>query len=125
MNEVVRPSDEHHFNELTPAQDESLTLVMEEASEVNVSIAKIQRHGLFSWNPFDPKKVANITSLNEEVGDLLAALRVAEVQGLLDWGKVINARDRKLQELPKWLHHAKVWKYRDETPEEQDEDGRR
>lgn len=108
LTDTTLTEEENHFNELTPAQDEALTLVMEEASEVNVAIAKIQRHGLNSWNPRDTYRVSNQETLHEEAGDLLAALRIAETQGLLDWHKVINYRDRKLQNVGQWLHHAKI-----------------
>ena len=97
---------ETHFNGLSPADAEALTLISEECAEVIQAIAKIQRHGLWSEHP--ESRIPNWSALQREVGDLLAALRVGEVQRLLDWGNVIGHRDRKLMTLPKYLHHAKV-----------------
>ena len=40
-----------HFNRLSPAEDERLTVLAEECSEVIQAICKIQRHGYESFNP--------------------------------------------------------------------------
>jgi hypothetical protein len=97
-----------HFNGLSPADAEALTLISEECSEVIQAIAKIQRHGLWSEHP--TSGVPNWRTLQREIGDVLAAFRVGEVQRLVDWGNVIQHRDTKLLNLPKYLHHAKVVK---------------
>jgi NTP pyrophosphatase (non-canonical NTP hydrolase) len=99
---------ETHFNGLSPADAEALTLISEECAEVIQAISKIQRHGLWSEHP--ESHIPNWRTLQREVGDLLAALRVGEVQRLLDWGNVIGHRERKLMNLPMYLHHAKVIK---------------
>jgi hypothetical protein len=103
---MTAPTAETHFNRLSPADAEALTLISEECSEVIQAIAKIQRHGL--WYEHPESRIPNWRTLQREVGDLLAALRVGEVQRLIDCGKVIGHRDLKLMNLPKYLHHAKV-----------------
>lgn len=109
FEDVRRPDENKHFNGLSPADAEALTLISEECAEVIQAIAKIQRHGLWSQHP--ESRIPNYRTLQREVGDLLAALRVGEVQNLIDWGNVIQARDAKLfKKLPKYLHHAKVTK---------------
>lgn len=117
MKDPVTSDPSKHFNELSPADDETLTLIVEECSEVIQAITKIQRHGLWSEHP--ESRIPNWRTLQREVGDLLAALRVGEVQNLIDWGNVIRARDDKLLALPKYLHRAKVIKdrpdYRDDS----------
>lgn len=96
-----------HFNELTPEQDEALTLLAEECSEVVQIICKIQRHGLHSSHPSTHE--VNYAMLQKEVGDVLAAMRIAEVQRLLSWSVVLVKRDAKMQAVQQYLHHAKVW----------------
>lgn len=100
------PSANPHFNQLTPAQAEALALVAEECSELVQIICKIQRHGLHSCHPETHEE--NYHALWREVGDVMAALRIAEVQRLVHWADVIRARDRKLHKVTKYLHHAKV-----------------
>lgn len=95
-----------HFNRLSPAHAEALALIAEECAEVVQAIGKILRHGLASEHP--DSHITNYLTLQREVGDLLAALRVGEVQRLLDWEGVIHARDAKLLKLPRYLHHAKM-----------------
>lgn len=95
-----------HFNGLTPEQDEALALIAEECAEVIQAVSKIQRHGLSSEHPVSGE--VNSDTLQKEVGDLMAALRIGEVQFLITWGSVIAARDRKLLAVTRYLHHAKV-----------------
>jgi NTP pyrophosphatase (non-canonical NTP hydrolase) len=40
-----------HFNKLTPAEDERLTMLAEECAEVIQAVTKIQRHGYDSHHP--------------------------------------------------------------------------
>ncbi|MCU1313399.1 MAG: hypothetical protein JWM54_1156 [Acidobacteriaceae bacterium] len=105
--ERTLPADEH-FNRLPPAQAESLALLAEECAEVIQAIGKIQRHGLWSEHP--ESGIPNYNTLQREIGDVLAAFRIAEVQKLVDWGTVIGHRDKKLLKLhgTTLLHHAKV-----------------
>jgi NTP pyrophosphatase (non-canonical NTP hydrolase) len=97
-----------HFNRLPPDQAEALALLAEECAEVIQAIGKIQRHGLWSEHP--ESGIPNYNTLQREIGDVLAALRIAEVQRLADWAAVIRHRDQKLQKLmaTTLLHHAKV-----------------
>lgn len=101
-------SSDRHFNELKPAQAEALALIAEECAEVIQIIAKIQRHGLESCHP-DSREL-NYDTLQKEIGDVMAAFRIGEVQFLINWGLVIKARDRKLMRVQQYLHHAKVIK---------------
>ena len=101
-----KPTAAEPFNGLTPEQDECLTVLSEECAELIVAIAKVQRHGLLSYDPRNGQQ--NYVTLQREMGDVLAAARLAETYTLLDWGRVLKARNHKLIELPEWLHHAKV-----------------
>lgn len=95
-----------HFNHLSPEHAEALALIAEECAEVIQAIGKILRHGLASHHP--DSHITNYLTLQRETGDLLAALQIGEVQGMIDWRTVILARDLKLVKVAKYLHHAKV-----------------
>lgn len=95
-----------HFNDLMPEAAEALALIAEECAEVIQAITKIQRHGFYSEHP--DTRIPNWRSLHREVGDLLAALRIGEVNQVVDWANVIRARDAKLMRVGRYLHHAKV-----------------
>lgn len=111
LTERTLPDEQRkHFNGLSPAHLEALALIAEECAEVVQAIGKILRHGLASEHP--DSHITNYLTLQRETGDLLAALRIGEVQGMIDWGTVIRARDSKLIKVAKYLHHAKV------TPDE-------
>jgi NTP pyrophosphatase (non-canonical NTP hydrolase) len=99
-------TSEHHFNGLSPEHAESLALLAEECAEVIQIITKIQRHGMYSHHPVSNEQ--NWTTLQKEMGDVLAAARIAETYKLLDWSRVITARDRKLAKVGQYLHHAEV-----------------
>jgi hypothetical protein len=99
-------SENEHFNNLPPDQAEALALLAEECGELIQAIGKIQRHGLWSEHP--DTGIPNQHALTKEIGDVLAALRIAEVQRLIAWANVIGARDRKLIKVRQYLHHAKV-----------------
>ena len=106
MAEQVSSNQNASFNDLSPAQDEALELVQEECAELIQIISKIQRHGLFSHHPDTGEQ--NLHLLHREIGDVMAALRIAEVQNLIHWGDVVTARDKKLYRVQKYLHHPKV-----------------
>lgn len=95
-----------HFNGLPPEQAEALALLAEECGELIQAIGKVLRHGLWSVHP--GSQIPNQFTLVREVGDVLASLRICEVQRLIEWGDVISARDRKLINVTKYLHHARV-----------------
>lgn len=99
-------SKHEHFNNLSPEQAEALALLAEECAEVIQAITKIQRHGLWSEHPESGEP--NQHTLKREIGDLMAALRICEVQRLIEWGSVVGARDKKLMKVTRYLHHAKV-----------------
>ena len=97
---------EQHFNALPPDQAEALALLAEECGELVQAIGKIQRHGLWSEHP--ESGIPNQQTLEREIGDVLAALRICEVQRLIEWGGVIVRRNQKLLKVTSYLHHAKV-----------------
>lgn len=96
-----------HFNQLTPAQAEALALLAEECAEVVQSVTKILRHGLHSCHPDGGED--NMVMLSQEVGDLLAAVEIAEANGVIHHEDMRQAMHTKLRRVVKYLHHARVF----------------
>lgn len=96
------PASEH-FNQLRPDQLEALALLMEECAEVQQAIGKILRHGLYSHHPAGGPN--NAEMLTTEVGDLHAAMHLAESVGLFHTAHVRRACDAKLERIGRYLHH--------------------
>ena len=95
-----------HFNNLTPAQDELLTLLAEECAEVIQAICKIQRHGYESFDPTDTGDApTNRRTLTKEMGDVKAAMSILCGSGDIDLGVVHNHALWKLRKVGEWLHH--------------------
>lgn len=65
--------DPENVNELSPAQEERLVILTEEANEVGKEVCKILRHGYFSYHPDDPQTI-NRELLQNEIIDLLGVL---------------------------------------------------
>tara|TARA_R110002074_G_scaffold276044_2_gene447466 strand:+ start:177 stop:476 length:300 start_codon:yes stop_codon:yes gene_type:complete len=64
-----------HFNGLTPAESERLSMLAEEAAEIVQSVTKILRHGYESHHPETPTR-SNRNDLENEVCDFLAVLEM-------------------------------------------------
>ena len=94
-----------HFNKLTPAEAERLSLLLEECGEVLQAIGKIQRHGYASRYP--KNGLSNRAKLEDEVGHVLAAVLRLERAGDLDGKMVTNSGDSKLAE-GQYLHHQEA-----------------
>jgi hypothetical protein len=95
------------FNELTDAQIEVLTLLSEEAAEVVQDVAKILRHGLYSYDPTKPNGIDNLEHLCKELGDLEAAKELCS-KYIRGFHKTLieNSKRSKLVSIDQWLHHA-------------------
>jgi hypothetical protein len=92
-----------HFNRLTPAQLERLTLVVEECAEVQQIIGKILRHGYESYHP-DNTHDDNRALLEIEMGDLNFAMDLLVQTDLSTWN-VRKAAIDKSQRVGQYLHH--------------------
>lgn len=73
-------------------------LLAEECGEVAQIIGKSFRFGWQSYHPADPT-TTNLDLLHEEVGDVLAAVELAKVRGLLDGAKLEQRRNDKFAKL--------------------------
>ena len=93
-----------HFNQLSPAEHERLSLLMEEMAEAIAMIGKILRHGYESHNP-EGDATVNRGLLEEEFGHVLAAYHMMLMAGDVSGDHVGWARDAKLRGVQQWLHH--------------------
>lgn len=94
-------------NQLTDAQQERLSLLLEEAGEVQQIIGKIQRHGYASWNPELPpeERISNMELLEKEIGHLKFAIDwISSVD--LNASLVERHRVAKRHSVCRWLHHS-------------------
>jgi len=94
-----------HFNQLTPAQAELLALLLEELGEAQQAIGKILRHGYESENPFIEDGPTNRESLERELGDVSAAIRLLAKAGDIDDNAIVRAEVSKLNRVAAFLHH--------------------
>lgn len=92
-----------HFNGLSPPEDERLTLLVEECSEVIKAIAKIQRHGYETCHP--DGGATNRGSLVREMGDVLMAMQLLCDACDIDERWVIKASKNKRVTVRQYLHH--------------------
>lgn len=83
----------------------TLAVLMEECSEVIKEASKIIRFGQHNRHPFIENSPTNIENLTQEIGDMLAILNVIQYETDidLDWDKVLEARDKKLTKLDRFL----------------------
>jgi hypothetical protein len=99
---------EEHFNELTPAEHERLSLLMEESAEVIQIIGKILRHGYDRYNPDVVKHVDNRMLLTKELGHVRLALQLMfDAEDLYEPDVEDSARLKNLK-VGKWLHHQEI-----------------
>lgn len=93
------------FNQLSPAEDERLALLLEEMGDALQIIGKIQRHGYASRNPLEPASWVNRALLEKELGHVAAALRLMiEAGDVAEANIKVRALD-KIADVQRWLHH--------------------
>lgn len=92
-------------NGLSPAEAERLALLAEEMGEAIQVVGKILRHGYDSRNPLDRDAVINRGLLEEELGHVLAAMRLLMDSFDVNEEYVGELRELKLSAVRGWLHH--------------------
>ncbi len=101
MNEIPQ----EHFNRLSAAEDERLAILSEECAEVIHAIAKIQRHGYESTNPDELRGPTNRQMLENELGDLTAAIRRVMSADDVSEARVQMRCGMKGRSIKTYLHH--------------------
>ena len=94
-----------HFNNLTEAELERLSILIEECAEVQQIACKVLRHGYPSVNPLIPETTSNRQYLEIELGHLMNALDLLLNHGDVHLSRVQQARKQKAGSIGKWLHH--------------------
>ena len=86
-------------NNLSPAQEERLSLVAEECAEIIQVVTKILRHG-YQANGHD-----NRIALEHELGDLRWAVGLMRVENDLWFSTIARFAAEKPEKAQRWLHH--------------------
>ncbi len=79
---------------------EILLITQEECAEVTQAISKVFRFGFSSKHPTTGK--SNLSSLEEEIGDLLCMVDLLLGECVIDGQRVMEAKVRKSEKLNKW-----------------------
>lgn len=85
-------------NGLTEAQEERLTKLIEECSEIIKVACKIQLHGYQSVNPYAPQDGTNLHQLHLEMGDYETIKRLMLKNGDIELSPIL---DRAIDKYPK------------------------
>jgi NTP pyrophosphatase (non-canonical NTP hydrolase) len=78
---------------------EALVILQEECAEVIQEVSKCFRFGIDNLNK---NGVLHSTTLNMEVGDMLALVDILISQGVLDRDVLELAKESKIEKLKKW-----------------------
>lgn len=81
-------------------EKEILLITQEECAEVTQAISKIFRFGFESRWPEDG--IDNRARLNDEVGDLIAMVKLMSDNNIIDLNEVTKASERKMTKLKTW-----------------------
>lgn len=90
-------------NGLSPAEEERLTLLIEECSEIIKVACKIKRFGYDSINPYAPQDGTNLNQLQLEMGDLSSIYALMVVNGDTDVQAITERSIAKYEKLSKYL----------------------
>ena len=91
---------------LTPAEEERLTLLQEEASEVIQAVSKIRRFKFDGVSPVNnPKGLTNRQRLTQEVADLAIAIQLIIDSGDIDSEEATKHKLAKTSALKEILQH--------------------
>src|SRR5471032_1757072 len=101
-----------HFNQLSPAEAESLAILAEELGEAVAvmgnalqAVGKILRHGYEGSCPVDIAAVSNRVALERELGDVRhAMIRLCE-RGHVSKAAIHARADQKAELIGEYLHH--------------------
>jgi NTP pyrophosphatase (non-canonical NTP hydrolase) len=89
--------------QLTPRINEYMGIMQEECAEVIQIISKINRFGLYSFNPFEVAPRTNRQLLADEVGDIYAMILKLEEKGLFTRNELEERAAYKHEKLKTYL----------------------
>lgn len=92
---------------LTPYQDELLEILSEECGEIVQEKSKIFRFGMSATSWHDTSKLHS-ECLAQEIGDFMAMVDLIVDSDMgITYNDIQEAKERKLQKVPKWMTHKK------------------
>lgn len=97
-----------HFNGLSEAEQERLSILIEECGEVIQAACKILRHGYASNHPADPWHGTNRRSLEKEIGHIIHAVSRMENSNDLSASVIAESAQVKAANITPCLHHQGV-----------------
>lgn len=97
-----------HFSNLTPAEQELLAMLAEEAGEVIQAIGKILRHGYHSKSPYalEEKSPDNKEHLLMEIGDFFAVVEIMVEMGHIEHPNEAFHMPYLIDKKFRWAHHV-------------------
>jgi NTP pyrophosphatase (non-canonical NTP hydrolase) len=81
-------------------EQEIMSILQEESSEVIQAVSKIFRFGYESKHP--DRDQTNREHLAEEIGDALAMIQLCIENKIVNWEDVEVAKDKKFEKLQQW-----------------------
>jgi hypothetical protein len=97
------------LDELTPAEVERLTLLIEECAEVQQMATKTLRHGYGSCHPDDRfHKMPNRRLLEKVLGDLLYVISLMDDYADINPKAIAEYKEKKKEAIQEYLHHNHV-----------------
>ena len=93
-----------HFNALSAAEAERLSMLIEECAKVIHSATKILRHGYNSQHPNKPYARSNREDLEREIYDLIAVTAITTASGDIKHFKYLDISTKAMEKL-KFTHH--------------------
>ena len=96
-----------HFNKLTPAEAERLSILVEKMGDALRAIGKIQRHGYQSRNPFIDEGT-NRELLEKELGHVDAAIGALEKAADVSGTHIAKSTALKRKNIHHFQHHQEV-----------------
>ncbi len=93
-----------HFNNLTEAETERLSILFEECAEVVQICGKILRHGYDSHNPFDDEMIINRTLLEKELGHIDNIVKIMRKVGDVEIRNINSFSYTKQKDIKQYLH---------------------
>lgn len=95
-------------SELSDAEVERLTLLMEECAEVQQIIGKVLRFGYESINPLVPEEGTNRDRLERELGDLSLIITMMGDNEDIKYKNLQDRAAQKRKKIQKFLRHNEV-----------------